>query len=388
MWRPVAPIGKALPSFTSLEWSFMPVSRRGFLTAASVGLGAAAAVRAPFAGANPFDTGSLGTVTQDLLQSVSTGSGMIQPNGPLGYVGVTFPSAEEIAGRIRFAFPDGSLGDWLPLEAMDSAPDAGSTPAAELVAAPEGAVGYEVDAPKDARATAFDDGRGSPRNYSLGSIGTLGLPIIPRTAWGAGDPSGNRWGAPQSHPAQAITIHHTAVAAGPDRAASVRAIYNYHANTLGWGDIGYHLIIDPEGRIYQGRGGTLAGTPVFQVPPVAGLAPPVVTGGHVGGFNNGNIGISLLGDFTWSPPTAAAVGATIDCVRALANATGINPRGGIVYRNPQGGATRPMPAVSGHREWGGTACPGDAFFPQLQFIRDHAARGWAPTAVSSAAFGS
>ena len=366
----------------------MSVTRRGFLTAASVGVGAAVAssVRGPVAGANPFTTGSLG-VAQDLMQSISTGSGMIQPNGPVGFVGVTFPSPEEIAGRIRFAFPDGSVGDWLPLEAMDSAPDAGSTPAAELVAAPEGAVGYEVDAPAGSEATVFDDGRGTPRNYSLGSIGLAGLPVIPRAAWGAGDVSGFRW-APTYFPAQSITIHHTAVVPGPDRAASVRAIYNYHANTLGWGDVGYHLIIDPEGRIYQGRGGTPVGNPVFQFPPVAGIAPPVVTAGHVGGFNNGNIGISLLGDFTGAPPTAAAVGATIDCVRALCNATGINPRAGITYRNPQGGATRPIMAVSGHRDWGGTACPGNSFYPQMQFIRDHAARGWMPRAVSSAAFGS
>lgn len=366
----------------------MSVTRRGFLTAASVGVGAAVAtsVRGPVAGADPFTTGSLG-VAQDLMQSISTGSGMIQPNGPLGFVGVTFPSPEEIAGRIRFAFPDGSVGDWLPLEAMDSAPDAGSTPAAELVAAPDGAVGYEVDAPAGSEATVFDDGRGTPRNYSLGSIGLAGLPVIPRAAWGAGDVSGFRW-APTYFPAQSITIHHTAVLPGPDRAASVRAIYNYHANTLGWGDVGYHLIIDPEGRIYQGRGGTPVGNPVFQVPPVAGIAPPVVTAGHVGGVNNGNIGISLLGDFTGAPPTAAAVGATIDCVRALCNATGINPRAGITYRNPQGGATRPIMAVSGHRDWGGTACPGNSFYPQMQFIRDHAANGWTPTAISSAAFGS
>lgn len=366
----------------------MPVSRRGFLTAASIGVGAAVAstARGPVAGANPFTTGSVG-MAQDMLQAVSTDSGMIQPNGPLGYVGVAFPSPDEIAGRIRFAFPDGDLSDWLPLEALDSMPDFGSTPASELVAAPDGAVGYEVDAPAGSQATVFDDGRGAPRNYSLGSVGLLGLPVIPRAAWGAGDVSGNRW-APQFHSAQAITIHHTAGAVGPDRAATVRATYNYHANFLGWGDIGYHLLIDPEGRIYQGRGGTVGGTPVFQVPPVAGIAPPVVTAGHTGGVNNGNIGISLLGDFRWTPPTRAAVGATIDCVRALCNATGIDPRGGITYRNPQGGATRNMPAVSGHRDWQANECPGSAFYPQLQSIRDQAARGWAPRAISSAAFGS
>ena len=141
----------------------MPVSRRGFLTAASVGVGAAVAstVRGPIAGANPLTTGSLG-VAQDVMQSISTGSGMIQPNGPLGYVGVTFPNADDLAARIRFAFPDGSVGDWQNLELMDTAPDAGSVPASELVAAPDGAVSYEVDAPKGSEATVFDDGRGTP----------------------------------------------------------------------------------------------------------------------------------------------------------------------------------------------------------------------------------
>lgn len=367
----------------------MTVSRRGFLTAASVGVGAAVAstVRGPVAGANPFDTGSLGGVAQDLMQSISTGSGMVQPNGPLGYVGVTFPSPEEIAGRIRFAFPDGSVSDWQNLELMDSAPDFASIPGSELVAAPRGSVGYEVDAAEGAEATVFSDGSDERRNYSLGSIGALGLPIIPRAAWGARDVAGLRW-SPQFHPAQSITIHHTVSALFPDHSASVRAVYNYHADSMGWGDVGYHLLIDPNGRIYQGRGGTPLGTPVFQAPPVAGIAPPVVTAGHVGNYNNGNIGIGLLGDYTHRPPSAAAVGATIDCVRALCNATGIDPRGGITYRNPQGGATRPMHAVSGHRDWGGTACPGDAFYPQMQFIRDHAARGWTPRAVSSAALGS
>lgn len=361
----------------------MPVSRRGFLTAASVGVGAAVAssVRTPIAGANPLDTGSLG-VAQDLLQAVPTGSGMIQPSGPLGHVGVTFPSADQMLGRIRFGFPDGSVGDWIPLQPHDSVPDSGSVPASELVGAPEGAVSYEVDAPAGSQATAFDGGRGPARNYSLGSTGLLNLPIIPRTAWGAGDPTGLQWGAPTFFGAQAITIHHTAVVPGPDRAASVRSIYNYHANTLGWGDIGYHLVIDPEGRIYQGRGG--APVPVFQFPPLGGVTPPVVTGGHVGGFNNGNIGISLLGDFTWRGPTEAAIRSTIDCVRALAGVIGVHPNAGIVYRNPQGGATRPMPFVSGHRQWGGTSCPGDAFFSQMQFIRDHAANGWIPSGFSSA----
>lgn len=367
----------------------MSVSRRGFLTAASIGAGAVAAssLRAPLAGANPFDTGSLGTgsaaAVQDLMQSIPTGSGMIQPNGTLGHVGVKFPSFQEALGRIRFAFPDGSVGDWLPLELMDSAPDGNTVAASELVQAPTDAVAYEVDAPQGTEAVVYDDGRhGTPRDYSTGSIDTLGLPVISRAAWGAGDVAGMRW-APRFNAPQAITIHHTASDPGNDHAAHLRSTYHYHANVLGWGDIGYHLIIDPAGRIYQGRGGTTLGNAVFQAPPVAGIAPPVVTGGHVGGMNDGNIGISLLGNFEKYAPTEAAIRSTIDCVRRLSSVIGIHPHAGINYRG------RPMPAVSGHRDWGGTVCPG-RFFPHMNFIRDHAANGWVPGAISSAAlpFGS
>lgn len=355
----------------------MSYSRRGFLTAASVGVGAvaASAVSAPMAAANPFGTGSLGAISQKFLEAVPAARGLIQPNGTLGYVGATFPSFDDIAGQIRFGFPDGSLGDWIDLQPHDSQPDVPGEAGTELVAAPEGATTYEVNATEGARVTSFDDGRaGRQEDYSLGNL-LLGLPVISRAQWGAGDVPGFRW-SPQFHAAQGITIHHTAVPVGADRAAGVRSIYNYHANTLGWGDVGYHLLIDPEGRIYQGRGGTPAGNPIFQVPPVGGIAPPVVTAGHVGGNNDGNIGISLLGDFTHQPPTPAAVGATIDAVRALSGAIGLNPHAGITYRG------RGIHGVSGHRDWGGTACPGDSFYPQMQFIRDIAAQGWIPTGSS------
>ena len=53
-------------------------------------------------------------------------------------------------------------------------------------------------------------------------------------------------------------VHHTATGnsySELDAAAEVRAIYTYHAVSLGWGDIGYSSLIDAFGNIYEGRRG-------------------------------------------------------------------------------------------------------------------------------------
>ena len=41
----------------------------------------------------------------------------------------------------------------------------------------------------------------------------------------------------------------------PDPAATVRAIYRYHAVDRGWGDIGYNYVVDVNGNIFEGRVG-------------------------------------------------------------------------------------------------------------------------------------
>ena len=38
----------------------------------------------------------------------------------------------------------------------------------------------------------------------------------------------------------------------------MRSIYAYHTQTRGWGDIGYNVIVDKFGRIFEGRYGGLA----------------------------------------------------------------------------------------------------------------------------------
>lgn len=80
-----------------------------------------------------------------------------------------------------------------------------------------------------------------------------------RAEWGADetlrlDAQGNERWRPEFHVAQVMTVHHTATRNDdPDPAATVRAIYRYHAVDQGWGDIGYQYLVDESGMVYEGR---------------------------------------------------------------------------------------------------------------------------------------
>jgi hypothetical protein len=68
-----------------------------------------------------------------------------------------------------------------------------------------------------------------------------------------------------------------------DPAATMRAIYYYHAVTQGWGDIGYNFLVDWHGNVYEGRyGGTN------------------VVGGHSLQYNYGSLSASRF----WVPLAA------------------------------------------------------------------------------------
>ncbi len=68
-------------------------------------------------------------------------------------------------------------------------------------------------------------------------------------------------------------MHHTATPNTYTRAEApgvVRAIYRYHTVSNGWDDIGYNVLIDRFGTVYEGRKG--------------GLESPVI-GAHASGWN-------------------------------------------------------------------------------------------------------
>lgn len=181
----------------------------------------------------------------------------------------------------------------------------------------------------------------------------LRSPVVDRAGWGA--PPALAW-PPEHSPVRAVVVHHTATSnEETDPLAMVRRVHHFHAHERGWGDIGYSLIVLPDGRVVEGREGTLAS-----------IAPEVVQGGHALGHNPGTVGVALAGRFHDQLPTDAAWGALVDVVATVAAGAQLDPHGrDVVLAN---GRTLPA-AITGHRAACDTTCPGDALADALEDLR-------------------
>ncbi|WDZ89560.1 peptidoglycan recognition family protein [Nocardiopsis sp. HUAS JQ3] len=308
-----------------------------------------------------------------VLAEPSASHGLVRPDLRFDMVAVTGDPGETDAA-VRFETADG-LGSWNPVHLHTGGRDDRDPVAAALVRAPEGATGYEVRSRGESAAVNLHDGEvlrfGGPAQASLSAEasgvtrGRTSVPFRTRAGWGADeswrfDDLGNDLWAAEFHPVQALTVHHTAMPTGDDHAADVRAVYYLHAVQQAWGDIGYHVLIDPDGVVYEGRHSGGDGVPVFSGVPRPGRAESV-TAGHAYGFNQGNVGVCLLGDFTDELPTQAAQDSLVDVLRVLCAVTGVDPAGRIEYVNPGTGVVTPGDAISRHRDWLETECPGNAF---------------------------
>jgi hypothetical protein len=197
--------------------------------------------------------------------------------------------------------------------------------------------------------------------------------FVSRAGWGADESfrftaAGQEVWVPTYWPVQTFTVHHTADGnSDPDPAARIRAIYHNQAVNLGYGDIGYQFLIDDAGRVYEGRWSGDDGLPGFNA---EGL---MVNGAHVAGYNAGNVGIALLGDFTSALPSDAAYHSLVSLLAVLTRWQGVDPLARVHYVNPISGAQADEPAIAGHRNWAATLCPGDAFAPMLGQLRQDVA---------------
>lgn len=176
--------------------------------------------------------------------------------------------------------------------------------------------------------------------------------IISRAGWGANE-SWMTW-PPSYSPVRKIVVHHTVTENDePDPAATVRAIYYYHAIVRGWGDIGYNFLIDRFGNVYEGRSGGLD-----------------VIGGHAYGYNVGSLGIGNLGTFGNTGGSTTPTQAMLDAISELSAWTAsrrlFHPLESSLFYD------RTTPNITGHRDYGTTACPGDFLYAELQAIREAA----------------
>lgn len=223
------------------------------------------------------------------------------------------------------------------------------------------------DAPAvDVAAVLIDPGR-SPSDAAPPTSRERRYPVISRAGWGA-DESLRCQEAQYDDAVRAVALHHTAETndySASDSPAIVRGIYTYHAETLGWCDIGYHTLVDRFGQVFEGRAG--------------GLERPVI-GAHSAGFNRRTSSIAMMGSYTGQQAGDAQRDALSGYLRWKLSVHGLDPtgettllsEGGGSSRHPEGSEVR-LPVLFGHRDVGHTACPGDDGYALLPGLRSAAA---------------
>ncbi|ANS79246.1 N-acetylmuramoyl-L-alanine amidase [Serinicoccus hydrothermalis] len=186
--------------------------------------------------------------------------------------------------------------------------------------------------------------------------------IIGRRADWAGDmeliPSS---GPVLSRPKLGVTIHHTATSAyyePQDVPAMLRSIYNYHARTLDWRDIGYNALVDRYGRAWEGRSGGLENN---------------VQGAHSYGMNADWFGLSSLGNHEISPVPQAELGALAVTTAWALDQHGADVNGTVTYTNEYLDWTRRLPVLHGHRDVYATSCPGWRLYQLFGTLRSQVA---------------
>jgi hypothetical protein len=194
--------------------------------------------------------------------------------------------------------------------------------------------------------------------------------IITRAEWGADEALKHKSGGctRRFFPLQQIFVHHTAgenFDAHPK--ATMRAIYWYHVVRQGWCDIGYNFVIAPDGTLYEGRWARHY-RPWEKHDAENGVAS-VVAGAHVADYNSGSMGISLMGNYSQVELPPAARQTLVQLLAWETDRHNLIPQGQHVYRNPEGGPSRSLHYIAGHRDAGSTACPGTNVYRDLPDIR-------------------
>ena len=222
---------------------------------------------------------------------------------------------------------------------------------------------------------------------AVANAATSQPPITRRAAWGADeslrfDSDGKEVWPRSFTPLQKAVVHHTAGRNNdPNPAATVRAIYWLYAVSRDFGDMGYNFLIDEQGRIYEGRySRTYA---AGETPTGEDLAGNAVRGGHATNFNDGTVGIVLLGTFTNRLPTTAARNALESLLAWKLERHGLNPLAASTYRNTVLGHTKWLYNISGHRNVSATACPGNMFYDTFPQLRQRVANRIAATTGAS-----
>ncbi len=170
----------------------------------------------------------------------------------------------------------------------------------------------------------------SPVPGPTGPIQVAGLQVIPRSAWTTAGVVPGRPIKPLGQVLR-ITVHHegATVYGSTDQGDAARRLASIRQSHISratdgvyWADIGYHYVIDPAGRVWEGRSLQHQGA-------------------HVHLQNENNLGVMVLGNFDKQSPSRAQTAALEAFLASRMRQ----------YRVP-------VSRVYTHQEIGQTACPG------------------------------
>jgi len=155
--------------------------------------------------------------------------------------------------------------------------------------------------------------------------------IIGREHWGARPATAYTGQHPND--VRTLVVHHTVGKAPVLKSGVKRELKNiqrYHMDANGWSDIGYNILIDRWGRVWEGRGLRRVGA-------------------HTKGYNTNTLGVAFMGNYSNIELTARQIRAFNELLVKL-KAHGVR----LEYTKGH----RQMPAQA-------TACPGVNVMKQL-----------------------
>ncbi|WP_063055295.1 N-acetylmuramoyl-L-alanine amidase [Nocardia salmonicida] len=332
---------------------------------------------------------SPGAVGSDVIDQVGAQVKEITQDTPFSMVAVTARDLANTTTKLRARQLDGNWGPWYNADPVDTratdqtpadAPTGtepiyvGETTAVQMLVTRKPAAGPDHDpahlTEAALKAVLINPGRAAidaALNDVAAALPGGGPKVITRAQWGA-DESIRCQEPTYDDGVGGITVHHTAGRNEYSRSESagiVRAIYAYHAETLGWCDIGYNALVDQYGQIFEGRYGGL---------------DRAVQGAHAGGFNENTAGVALMGNYENEDPSNESLNAIGKFIGWRAKLAGINPKGtttmyseGTEFTPYEYDEAVDLPVVFAHRDVGNTDCPGDAAYALMDRIRGIAA---------------
>jgi hypothetical protein len=193
--------------------------------------------------------------------------------------------------------------------------------------------------------------------------------IVTRAQWGA-DESLRKRGVSYNPKVSKLVVHHTGTPNSvSDYAALARGIYTNEISN-GYLDIAYNWLIDPRGRIYEGR--WAKDYPRGDVH-TGERDRENVMGAHALHFNESTIGIGLMGDYSSVAPSNAMLRSLVTLLSWKCARWGINPLGSSSYVNGEGRRVAGLANICGHRDTFATACPGATVEQMLPRLRTRVA---------------